>query len=203
MPLVQTEVNHGGTKRVLDIGGYCPAGVDQRLPRHRGCSLPRLLRIDRRKQRSSRCIGSGIVSSRSCRWSLRRAGGSSGMCCTSPRTLRVMGQDIGALILGPLGVLPEWQGRGVGSVLMRAGDDLARTLGYPFVVLLGHDTYYPRFGYVGNAFGFSTLTLRAGAALHLFEGAVEARPVQAGDEPALMALWRIEEAGGRSVGGSR
>lgn len=113
----------------------------------------------------------------------------------TPRTFRVMGQDIRALILGPLGVMPEWQGRGVGSVLMRAGDDLARDLGYPFVVLLGHDTYYPRFGYVGNAFGFSSLTLRAGAALHLFEGAVEPRPVQAGDEPALMALWRIEEAG--------
>lgn len=112
----------------------------------------------------------------------------------SPRTFRVLGQDIRALILGPLGVLPEWQGRGIGSVLMRAGDDLARDLGYPFVILLGHDTYYPRFGYVGNAFGFSSLTLRAGAALAMFEGAIESRPVQAGDEPALMALWRIEEA---------
>ncbi|GAB7190642.1 N-acetyltransferase [Kineococcus sp. NUM-3379] len=49
--------------------------------------------------------------------------------------------------LGPLGVLPAHQGRGVGSALVRAALAAADDLGEPAVVLLGHTTYYPRFGF--------------------------------------------------------
>jgi len=52
------------------------------------------------------------------------------------------------LALGPIGVLPAHQRRGVGSVLMRASLDRARRLGHELVVLLGHPWYYPRFGFV-------------------------------------------------------
>jgi len=49
--------------------------------------------------------------------------------------------------LGPLGVLPASQGRGVGSALMHATLAAADALGVRGVVLLGHPTYYPRFGF--------------------------------------------------------
>jgi putative acetyltransferase len=49
--------------------------------------------------------------------------------------------------LGPLGVLPSHQKRGVGSALMHAVLGAADALGEPVVVLLGHTEYYPRFGF--------------------------------------------------------
>ena len=49
--------------------------------------------------------------------------------------------------LGPIGVLPRVQHRGVGSALMAAAVSLAVARGIPAVVLLGHASYYPRFGF--------------------------------------------------------
>jgi len=56
--------------------------------------------------------------------------------------------EVAILGLGPLGVLPEHHGSGVGSALMHAVLAAADALGYPAVVLLGHKDYYPRFGFV-------------------------------------------------------
>jgi putative acetyltransferase len=53
-----------------------------------------------------------------------------------------------ALGLGPLGVLPEHQGHGVGAALMHAVLGAADALDHTVVVLLGHVDYYPRFGFV-------------------------------------------------------
>jgi len=53
-----------------------------------------------------------------------------------------------ALGLGPIGVLPDQQGGGVGNTLMNAVITAADALDYPVIVLLGHVTYYPRFGFV-------------------------------------------------------
>ena len=50
--------------------------------------------------------------------------------------------------LGPVGVRPDLQRGGVGSALCRAGIDACRKAGVPFVVVLGHPPYYPRFGFV-------------------------------------------------------
>ncbi len=50
------------------------------------------------------------------------------------------------LALGPIGVIPEVQHRGVGSALMVASVSLAVARGVPAVVLLGHAEYYPRCG---------------------------------------------------------
>ena len=52
-----------------------------------------------------------------------------------------------ALGLGPLAVLPDVQGRGVGSALMHAVLGAADALEEPLVALLGHTEYYPRFGF--------------------------------------------------------
>jgi len=52
-----------------------------------------------------------------------------------------------ALGLGPLGVRPGLQRRGIGLALMHAVLGAADALDEPLVVLLGHPDYYPRFGF--------------------------------------------------------
>jgi putative acetyltransferase len=56
------------------------------------------------------------------------------------------------LAIGPVAVLPELQFRGVGSALMASAISLAVARGVPALVLLGHTSYYPRFGF-GSARG--------------------------------------------------
>jgi predicted N-acetyltransferase YhbS len=52
-----------------------------------------------------------------------------------------------ALGLGPVGVLPEVQGRGVGTVLVHALLAVAEACEEPVVALLGAPGYYGRFGF--------------------------------------------------------
>ncbi len=52
-----------------------------------------------------------------------------------------------ALCLGPCAVLPEYQTSGAGAAAIRAGLAAAEQLGEAFVIVLGHPTYYPRFGF--------------------------------------------------------
>lgn len=54
--------------------------------------------------------------------------------------LRIMG-------LAPMAVLPDFQRRGIGSSLVRAGLDACRAVAVDAVVVLGHPEYYPRFGF--------------------------------------------------------
>ena len=49
--------------------------------------------------------------------------------------------------LAPLAVLPEFQRRGIGSALVERGLATLRDRGCPFVIVLGHPEYYPRFGF--------------------------------------------------------
>ena len=51
------------------------------------------------------------------------------------------------LALGPIAVLPGVQLRGVGSALMATAISLAVARAAPAIVLLGHASYYPRFGF--------------------------------------------------------
>jgi putative acetyltransferase len=50
--------------------------------------------------------------------------------------------------LAPMAVAPAHQRKGVGSALVRQGLSRCRDLGYRAVVVVGHATYYPRFGFV-------------------------------------------------------
>jgi putative acetyltransferase len=50
--------------------------------------------------------------------------------------------------LGPVAVRPGNQRQGVGSALIREGLNGCRHLGIDYVILLGHTSYYPRFGFV-------------------------------------------------------
>lgn len=59
-----------------------------------------------------------------------------------------------ALALAPVSVLPEFQNQGIGSQLIEKGHEVLRGLGFDVVVLVGHESYYPRFGYVpADSFG--------------------------------------------------
>jgi putative acetyltransferase len=51
------------------------------------------------------------------------------------------------LELGPMSVEPERQRRGIGSALVREALRRAEDRSEPLVLVLGHPTYYPRFGF--------------------------------------------------------
>jgi putative acetyltransferase len=51
------------------------------------------------------------------------------------------------LAIGPVAVDPPVQRQGVGSALMAAAASLAVARAVPALVLLGHPSYYPRFGF--------------------------------------------------------
>ncbi len=53
-----------------------------------------------------------------------------------------------AVILAPLAVHPDSQGRGVGGLLLSTGFRLLRDRGVRLVFLAGHPGYYPRHGFV-------------------------------------------------------
>jgi len=54
---------------------------------------------------------------------------------------------LGAAGLGPMSVDPWVQREGVGSLLVNTGLAMMREGGVPVVFVLGHDTYYPKFGF--------------------------------------------------------
>lgn len=49
--------------------------------------------------------------------------------------------------LGPIAVMPGHQRRGIGSALMREGLAALAEAGYGLLFLIGHVSYYPRFGF--------------------------------------------------------
>jgi putative acetyltransferase len=49
--------------------------------------------------------------------------------------------------LGPMAVVPRHQREGVGSRLVEAGNQRIKDAGWPFIIVLGHTHFYPRFGF--------------------------------------------------------
>jgi putative acetyltransferase len=92
-----------------------------------------------------------------------------------------------AVGLAPMAVLPECQRQGIGSQLVRAGLEACRSQGHSLVVVVGHPTFYPKFGFVqASTLGleyehavlpeaFMVLELQAGA-LAYARGVVRYRP---------------------------
>jgi putative acetyltransferase len=56
-------------------------------------------------------------------------------------------RHVAGMGLAPMAVRPDRQRQGIGSQLVRRGLDILRTRGCPFVVVVGHPEYYPRFGF--------------------------------------------------------
>ncbi len=65
----------------------------------------------------------------------------------SPATVSVNETTIDAVALGPVAVEPTFQNKGVGSRLIRESLEALRAQGHSLVFVLGHSTYYPRFGF--------------------------------------------------------
>ncbi|MGH7894078.1 MAG: GNAT family N-acetyltransferase [Candidatus Binatia bacterium] len=62
--------------------------------------------------------------------------------------VEIDGATSAPLGLGPLAVLPAYQGSGIGSRLVEEGLACARERDHGAVVVLGHPEFYPRFGFV-------------------------------------------------------
>lgn len=51
------------------------------------------------------------------------------------------------LCLAPMSVLPDYQQKSIGKLLVIQGLQTAKDLGYTSVVVLGHPSFYPKFGF--------------------------------------------------------
>ncbi|NTV14616.1 MAG: N-acetyltransferase [Desulfobulbaceae bacterium] len=58
------------------------------------------------------------------------------------------GKIITGMGLAPIAVTPDLQGQGIGSRLVNVGLAILKEQHCPFVIVLGHPKYYPRFGFV-------------------------------------------------------
>src|SRR5438477_6775359 len=58
-----------------------------------------------------------------------------------------IGGNVTGAALGPMAVLPERQRQGIGSKLVEAGNRKLKDAGCPFIIVVGHPNYYPRFGF--------------------------------------------------------
>lgn len=70
--------------------------------------------------------------------------------------VEVDGSDLIGMGLAPMSVAPARQRAGIGSQLVRHGLEYLRRNACPFVIVLGHPDYYPRFGFrPASNFGLS------------------------------------------------
>ncbi len=54
-------------------------------------------------------------------------------------------------LLAPLAVRPAFQNKGIGGMLIREGLKRLKDMGVRLVFVLGHEAYYPKYGFVGGA----------------------------------------------------
>lgn len=74
-----------------------------------------------------------------------KSGAIVGHVAVSPVT--IAGEDVGWYGLGPVSVVPDLQGKGIGSQLIEAALDQLRVLAAGGCVVLGEPSYYARFGF--------------------------------------------------------
>jgi predicted N-acetyltransferase YhbS len=85
-------------------------------------------------------------------------------------------KEFEVLCMGPIGVLPSYQGKGIGSLLMNYSIEKAKQLGYKAIIIFGNPEYYHRFGFVNaKEYGIQTSwgeNLEAFMALELYYGSL-------------------------------
>ncbi len=58
------------------------------------------------------------------------------------------GKGCDVITFGPISVLPEYQGKGIGGMLIKHTKELAREHGYRAILIYGDPKYYSKFGFV-------------------------------------------------------
>lgn len=102
----------------------------------------------------------------------------------SRMTIETAQAAIPAVSLAPMAVLPDHQSRQTGSRMVRKGIAQLRELGERIVIVLGHQHYYPRFGFSAEAArhlsspfppeAFMALELREGALAGITQAGIKA-----------------------------
>jgi putative acetyltransferase len=58
--------------------------------------------------------------------------------------------------LAPVAVLPEYQRQGIGKNLITQSIDMLLNQSIPFIIVLGHEEYYPKFGFeIASKYGIT------------------------------------------------
>ena len=111
-----------------------------------------------------------------------------GYALFSPFDVYFKNHLVKSVFLSPLGVLPEYQSKGIGGRLMAEGHRRAMEKGYSLAALFGDREYYQRFGYKAHMLSLNGMTITKEDMPTLPTGAVE-RPVKSRDIDRLMDLW--------------
>ena len=103
-------------------------------------------------------------------------------------------KEFEVLCMGPISVLPSFQRKGIGSLLMRHSIEKAKKIGYKAIILFGDPKYYQRFGFIDaktyeiqtssgeNFDAFMALELRDGALSGISGKFHESRVFKVGDK---------------------
>jgi putative acetyltransferase len=76
-----------------------------------------------------------------------RDGGIVGHILYTPVEIEATGGALRGYGLAPVAVRTAWQRQGIGAALIAEGTARLRHAGVPYVIVLGHPEYYPRFGF--------------------------------------------------------
>jgi putative acetyltransferase len=103
---------------------------------------------------------------------------------------------VDVLVLGPIGVLPDLQRRGIGGRLITSTLDVLAERSEPLVFLEGHPTYYPRFGFEpGARLGFVAPSLRIPPDAFMVYRLPGHQPWMTGTLVYPDAIWRADAVG--------
>jgi len=111
----------------------------------------------------------------------------------SPFKFIVLGEEQPGVILGPVAIKPEFQNKGIGSMLIKEGHRKAKEKGYAFSLLCGHVEYYPRFGYKTGMFSLSGAKVTICANSFDNEGFSD-RPVNEKDIGWILEVWEEQHS---------
>ena len=99
---------------------------------------------------------------------------------------RIKIDGIDSAALAPVCVIPEYQNMGIGSRLIEKSLEMLKSMGEKSVIVLGHDKYYPKFGFeTANKYGIKCpydVPDEAFMALELEKDSLKSGMVEYGEE---------------------
>jgi len=103
-------------------------------------------------------------------------------------------------VLSPVGVLPERQRQGIGSLLITTGLEMLNERGVPLVFLEGSPVYYRRFGFVAGAdLGFTRPSVRIPEVAFQVKVLDSYEPWMTGALVYLQTFWDLDFVGLRET----